>query len=256
MSKMEQDIVPSLLELIQKEFDQQTYSSKKLKTAFQLLKNKKATYLDVNSFAVEVGEILANVLNSQINVGILPDGKMYFNIADRVLNSTMQKNHELISNFAVDVQTVLNHEAGLKIKGQIPAINQDRIDGIINRISSGEDFESVKWLLDDPVINYSQSIVDDAIKANAEFHAKLGLQPEITRRAEARACEWCRNLEGTYDYYDAPDDIYRRHVRCHCTVDYDPGDRRKQDVWSKVWRDPDKEAKIAQRKVLNLKERG
>lgn len=250
---MDNDIVPALLEEIQNEFDKRTYNSKKLKKAFLLLQNKKATYLDANNFAIEIGEILSDVLRTKITAEILPDGKMYFNIADRILNSTMKKNYDLISNFIVDVQTELNRTANLRLKGQIPKFNQDRIDGIVNRVSSEEDFESIKWLLDDPIINFSQSIVDDGIKANAEFHAKSGLKPKITRRVSGHACEWCQNLSGTYDYYEAPDDIYRRHERCRCTVDYQPGDGRQQDVWSKQWKDPKKEEKISVRKTLNLR---
>ncbi|WP_053766704.1 hypothetical protein [Enterococcus hirae] len=250
---MDNDIVPALLEEIQNEFDKRTYNSKKLKKAFLLLQNKKATYLDANNFAIEIGEILSDVLRTKITAEILPDGKMYFNIADRILNSTMKKNYDLISNFIVDVQTELNRTANLRLKGQIPKFNQDRIDGIVNRVSSEEDFESIKWLLDDPIINFSQSIVDDGIKANAEFHAKAGLKPKITRRVSGHACEWCQNLSGTYDYYEAPDDIYRRHERCRCTVDYQPGNGRQQDVWSKQWKDPKKEEKISVRKTLNLR---
>lgn len=250
---MDNDTVPALLEEIQNEFDKRTYNSKKLKKAFLLLQNKKATYLDANNFAIEIGEILSDVLRTKITAEILPDGKMYFNIADRILNSTMKKNYDLISNFIVDVQTELNRTANLRLKGQIPKFNQDRIDGIVNRVSSEEDFESIKWLLDDPIINFSQSIVDDGIKANAEFHAKAGLKPKITRRVSGHACEWCQNLSGTYDYYEAPDDIYRRHERCRCTVDYQPGDGRQQDVWSKQWKDPKKEEKISVRKTLNLR---
>ncbi|EOB1380030.1 hypothetical protein ACIQSQ_002314 [Enterococcus hirae] len=250
---MDNDIVPALLEEIQNEFDKRTYNSKKLKKAFLLLQNKKATYLDANNFAIEIGEILSDVLRTKITAEILPDGKMYFNIADRILNSTMKKNYDLISNFIVDVQTELNRTANLRLKGQIPKFNQDRIDGIVNRVSSEEDFESIKWLLDDPIINFSQSIVDDGIKANAEFHAKAGLKPKITRRVSGHACEWCQNLSGTYDYYEAPDDIYRRHERCRCTVDYQPGDGRQQDVWSKQWKEPKKEEKISVRKTLNLR---
>ncbi|WP_348920133.1 hypothetical protein [Enterococcus rotai] len=250
---MDKDIVPALLETIEKDFDQRTFNSPKLKKSLIALKNKKATYLDVNDFAVEVGEILADVLSTNVTAEVLPDEKMYFNIAERVLDPTMKKNYELISNFAVDVQTELNHAAGLRIKGQSPLVNQDRIDGIVNRVSSGEEFEKIKWIIDEPIINFSQSIVDDVIKANVDFHAKAGLQPKIVRRVVGRACDWCRSLEGSYDYREAPDDIYRRHERCRCTVDYKPGDGRKQNVWSKVWRDPKKEEKIAQRKKMNLK---
>lgn len=241
------DVVPGLLEKIQSQFDERTYNSDKLKKALRLLKGKKATYLDVNDFAVEVGEILADVLGSNITAGVLPDGNMYFNIADRLLNPTMQKNFELITGFAGDVQTDLNHAAGLKLKTQIPDISQDRIDGIVNRISSESDFEKVKWLLDEPIVNFSQSVVDDAIRANATFHAKAGLRPKITRRLSGRACDWCKKLAGSYDYGEEPKDVYRRHERCRCTVDYNPGDGKRQDVWSKAWADPERDAKIKAR---------
>lgn len=253
---MDSDIVPALLEDIQEAFNERTYASKKLKKIVKRLKNKSATYLDANHFAIEIGEILSDVLRTKITTEVLPDGKMYFNIADRILNPTMKKNYDLISNFIVDVQTELNRTAKLRLKGQIPEFNQDRIDGIINRISNEEDFESIKWLLDEPIINFSQSIVDDGIKTNAGFHAKAGLQPQITRRVSGHACEWCKNLSGTYDYYEVPDDIYRRHERCRCTVDYKPGDGRQQDVWSKRWKDPKKQEKISVRKTLNMRKEG
>lgn len=250
---MDKDIVPALLESIEQEFNRRTYKSDTLKEAVTRLRNKKATYLDANGFAIEVGEILSDILQTKITADVLPDGKMYFNIAERILNPTMKKNYDLIANFVVDVQTVLNHHAGLRLKGQIPELNQNRIDGFVNRLSSESDFEASKWLLGDSVVNFSQSVVDDGIKANAEFHAKAGLQPKITRRVVGHACDWCKNLAGTYNYSETPTDIYRRHERCRCTVDYVPGDGRRQDVWSKTWTDPQKQQKIQKRKNLNLK---
>ena len=113
---MDKDIVPELLELINNDFDEKTFKSEVLKKAVQALNDKKATYKDANEFAIEIGEILAEVLNTHITVETLPNGQMYFNIADRVLNSTMKKNFELISGYAVDVQTELNRTAGLKLK--------------------------------------------------------------------------------------------------------------------------------------------
>lgn len=253
---MEQDILPDLLALIEKEFDQRTFESVKLKKALQALKDKRATYIDVNEFAIEVGEILADVFKLNISAEILPDGKMYFKIADRLLNATLTKNHELITGFGVDVQTELNHAAGMKIKGQAPKINQDRVDGLINKISDAPIFDDVKWLLNEPIVNFSQSIVDTMIKENVEFHAKSGFQPKLRRRVDgSKACEWCQNLAGVYDYPDVPDDIYRRHKRCKCTVEYNPKDSRGiQNSHSKVWSDPAKDDKIEARKEIGLKE--
>lgn len=48
-------------------------------------------------------------------------------------------------------------------------------------------------------------------------------------------------------------EVHQRHERCRCTVDYNPGNGRKQDVWSKTWRDSQKEQRIANRKMLNLR---
>ena len=250
---MDEDIVPSLLKTIQEQFDKRTYDSKKLKQALKLLSSKEATYLTANDFAIEVGEILADVLSANITADVLPDEKMYFNIADRILNPTLQKNYDLISGYAADVQTELNKSAGLRIKSQTPSINQDRIDGIVNRIASTENYDDVKWILQEPIVNFSQSVIDDTIQSNVEFQAKSGLHPKITRRVVGRACKWCKSLAGTYEYYDAPDDIYKRHQRCRCTVYYNPGNGRKQDVWSKTWRGSQKEQKIANRKMLNLR---
>lgn len=245
------DIIPGLLETIQSQFDEKTYNSTKLKKALKRLSDKKATYIDVNDFAIGIGEILADVLGANITTEILPDGKMYFNIADRILNPTMQKNFDLVSGYAGDVQTELNQAAGINLKAQSPVINQDRIDGIINRVSSEADFEAIKWILQEPIVNFTQSVVDDAIKANVEFHAKAGLQPTITRTVRGKACDWCKNLAGTYPYHEEPKNVYQRHDRCRCTVEYNPKDSRGvQDSHTKKWRDPQKDAKIEARKQL------
>ncbi|WP_249274519.1 hypothetical protein [Candidatus Enterococcus clewellii] len=251
---MVQDVVPDLLESIESQFDIRASNSTNLKKAVAMLKENKATYLDVNGFAIEVGDILADVLSKNLAAASLPDGKMHYNIADRLLNPTMKKNHDLISGFAYDVQTQLNQNANLRLKAQVPELNQDRIDGIVNRVSSEDDFEAIKWILDDPIVNFSQSIVDDSIEKNASFQSRSGLKPKIIRRVSGHACKWCQNLAGSYDYEDAPDDIYRRHERCRCTVEYDPGDGRKQDVWSKFWRNSKKKEEKENRKNLNAKD--
>lgn len=251
--RMNNDIVPALLATIEQEFDSKTINSAKLKQAMRTFQNKQATYLNVNDFAIELGEILADVLVNTVTSATLPDGKMYYNIAERILNQTLKKNYQLISNFAIDVQSQLNQVANINIKGQVPPLNQSRIDGIVERVSTAENFDDIKWILDDPIVNFSQSIVDDAIKTNAEFHLKSGLLPKITRRLRGDACDWCKQLAGTYDYNDAPEDVYRRHERCRCTVEYIPSKGKRQDVWSKAWSDSDKKEKIARRMLINLK---
>ena len=252
---MVKDIVPELLELIEKEFDEKTYNSEVLKKAIKALQDRKATYKDAHEFAIEVGEILSEVLNKNITAEILPDGRMYFNIANRILNPTMSKNYELVSSYAADVQTTLNRNAGLRIKGQKSELNQSKIDGIIERLSTAEKFEEIKWILNEPIINFSQAIVDDTAKVNMDFQARAGLEPKIRRVVVGDCCDWCRQLAGTYEYGDEPDNIYKRHRYCRCRVEYYPGDGRVQDSHTKEWRDPEREAKIEARKKIGIRSR-
>lgn len=251
MRVMDKDIVPGLLELIENEFDSEVLNSEEIKGAIKQLKAKRATYKEANDFAVELGVILAGVLGRNITAETLPNGKMYFNIADRIIEPAMSKNYELIAGYAADVQTQLNYNAGLRIKGQKAELNQSRIDGIIERLSQEEDFNEIKWILDEPIKNFSQNIVDDTIRTNAEFHAKAGLRPKIIRRSTGNCCDWCEEIAGVYEYPYVPEDVYRRHRFCRCTVDYYPGDGKRQNVHTKEWIDPEKDAKIEARKSLN-----
>ena len=250
---MEQDILPDLLATIEKEFDKRFYDSKKLEKAFKLLEDKKATYVDVNAFSVEVGKILADVFKLNVTTEILPDGKMYFNIADRLLNTTLSKNHELISSFAVDVQKELNRAAGIGIKSQTIDFQQDKVEGLINKISASDDFEKVKWLLNEPIVIFSQSIVDEIIKANVEFHGKSGLDPVIKRTVSGhKPCQFCKDLEGEHEYDDYnSDDIYTRHERCRCTIEYIPEKGKKELVSSSSY----KQNRVAERERKKIEKR-
>ena len=232
---MVEDIVPSLLKKIKSEFEGARLDSEVLKDLLSKLHHSKASYLDANQYAIEIGEILSKALGAFLTNETLPDGKMYYNIAQRVLTDVLGRNHELVSDYAEQVQKNLNSEAKIGLAAQVPELNQDRIDGLVNRLASEESFDDVKWLLDDPIVNFSQSIVDDCIRKNVEFHHKVGLSPKIVRRVVGHPCKWCKSLEGSYNYPEVPKDIYRRHGHCRCTVDYHPGNGKKQNVHTKKW---------------------
>lgn len=230
------DIAPELLAKLRKSFSEKFNKNKKIGKILSTIRDGEPTYSEVNDLSIEVGDILAEVFGENLSADILPDGKMYYNIAKRTIEPMMINNYDIITDNAVIVQEILNKNAGMGIKAQVPKLNQSRIDGIIDRLDEAEFFDDVKWILDEPVKNFTQAIVDDSIKKNIEFHKGLGFEPKIIRKAEANCCDWCNEIAGVYDYSEAPDDVYRRHRFCRCTVEYDPGDNKKQDVWTKQWR--------------------
>ena len=195
---MENDVLPDILQEVQERFERDFGKSEIVRNAFATLKAKKATYKTANEFAIEIGDILSRVLGTSLSADKLPDGKMYYNIAQRLLTDVLGRNYELVSGYASDVQKNLNDKAKIGLKVQVPELNKDRIAGIVNRFSSEDNFEDVSWLLDEPIVNFTQSIIDDSIRENAEFHHKAGLQPEIVRTSYSHCCEWCQEVEGNY----------------------------------------------------------
>lgn len=251
-----EDIVPELLENIREEFQKNFGASEKIRDLYKKIQDGSATYKDAYEFAEYTGTILAQSFEKHLSSSILPEGKMYYNIADRILHDTLKENYDLITDVTSKIQKSLNKNAGIGIKPIVPELNQDRIDGLVNKISSAENYDDVAWVLDEPVKTFSLSVVDDSIKKNAEFHSNAGLCPKIIRKSESKCCKWCRSLAGSYTYPDnVPDDVYRRHENCRCTVDYHPGDGKIQNVHSKQWRKSEESDKIKKRKKVGLNEK-
>lgn len=239
-----EDITPGLLEAIRKDFIEILGDAK----------IEQQNYIGASEYADKVGSALAEAFKKNLSSAVLPDGKMYWNIADRVVRPLMEDDHEMVAEAARQVQQALNEAAGIGLRAQTSPLDNDRINGILNRISAADQYDDVAWLLDEPVRLFSIAVVDDTLKRNVEFQGKAGMKPRIIRRAERGCCKWCRNLEGTYDYPDLPRDVYRRHNNCRCTVEYDPGDGSRQNVWTKEWKDPDENDKIEARKQIGLRE--
>ncbi|MBC2575209.1 hypothetical protein [Peptostreptococcus canis] len=254
------DISPELLKNILEDFNRKYRNNKKLIDLVATIDNKTATYEDAYNFSVEIGNMLASSFDLFINADDLPNRKMYYNIAEKVIGETLGYNHKLVSEFAKDVQTVLNKQSGMNINGVAAEISRERIEGLINKVSS-DDFDKVKWVLDEPVKTFAKKIVDDTVKANAKIHKDLGLKPQITRVVHSNACSWCKNLAGQYNYGDESPDVYKRHAYCNCVVTYTPkGYKKPVNVWSKkehkVGNDQKKNAKTNNHNIETFSKRG
>lgn len=226
MSKVA-DVSPELLKAIREDFNRELKNNKRIDALYDKVKAGVASYEEADDFAVEVGNILARAFQNNLSADVLPNGKMYYNIAKAVVEPMLIRNYDLVSSVTQRVQASMNKAAGIGVKALSPELNQDRIDGLINSVSAAEDFESVKWVLAEPVVVFTQSVVTDAIKANAEFQYKAGLTPKIIRKTTGKCCDWCKEVSGTYEYPDVPKDVYRRHDYCRCKVDYVIGKYRE-----------------------------
>ena len=151
----------------------------------------------------------------------------------------MAEEYDLAVDAAMQVVANLNEKAGVRIAPQKPIIDEDRVRGIVDKVSDAENFDDVKWMLNDPVQNFAVHCVDQTVEQNALFQHRAGLRPRIKRDSGGKCCDWCAALDGMYEYPGVPRDIFMRHENCNCTVEFLPGDGSAQDVYSKEWRDLD-----------------
>lgn len=105
-----------------------------------------------------------------------------------------------------------------------------RIQGIVNRVSEAPNFSKIGWILDAPVINLSQSVVDMNMQRNFEFQGGSGLPAKVNRYSVGYCCEWCTQIQGEYEYPDVPPEVWSRHDRCNCVIEYIPAGGGRLDV--------------------------
>ena len=216
------DIVPEMLERIKKQVSDRMAKDSTIKRLQKLFDDGKGTYKEANEFAIRCGEILADAYRMNVSEAELPSGRMWFNIADRVLTPTLAQNYEEIARACEKAQKNINDEIRVGLRVIKPDKNQSRIRNLVQKISEYESFSDGEWLLEKPIINISQSVVDDAIKANMEFQGKSGIQATIRRTATGDCCEWCSKIAGRYTYPDVPKEVFQRHEDCECIIEYTP----------------------------------
>lgn len=252
---MTKDIAPDLMERITSDFQENMKNSSEIQELAKKISKKTAMYREAQEYAIKTSEIMSDALLSNISADMLPDGKLYYNIAQRILQEALGESgtYGYIGTYCDEVQRILNEAANVEIRPVTPKLNQDRINGIVDIVSGKDNFDEIKYMLAEPIVNYGQAIVDEAVRCNADFQFKSGLSPKITRISTGNCCEWCDRLAGTYDYetIKTGSDVWKRHKHCRCLVEYHPGNGKRQNVHTKQWKD---EAAIEKRKSVGLGE--
>lgn len=218
---MKEDIAPELIKSVNKDFEK-NIDNDTVKSLEEKAAQGKASYEDAYKYAEKIGEARSKALQGNVTPEALPDGKMYYNIADRLMNDSLSTDHDMVAEYAVKAQEAANRKAGIGLKAQKADLEQDRIDSFVNGLCGPEGFpiEEVAWKMGEPVVTHARTVVDSTIKKNAEFQHKAGIRATVTRKAAPRCCDWCTDLEGDYTYPNVPGEVFQRHDRCKCTVEY------------------------------------
>ena len=188
---------------------------------------------DAAFFSKECGAALSEAIAKNVTPDRLPNGQLYYNIAETILRATLRDNYELVNMVAQAAQEQTDNKLNIHLAPQQAAFPEERVQKIINGASDQTaESDTIKRRLDSPVRNVTESFYDDFVAENAKFRDEAGLKTYIVRQTNGKCCDWCASLAGRFRYEDAPEEIFARHDNCTCTVDYITGTYR-QDVWSK-----------------------
>nr|DAE96294.1 MAG TPA: protein of unknown function (DUF4157) [Caudoviricetes sp.] len=237
------DIGAELLEKIRTEFRKSCKADKYIQSVLKKIEGGTAKMEEVALLSKRLGLRASQAIGAYVNASALPDGKMYYNIADTILTGVLKDNYDVINSAAAECQKALDKTAGINITPQQAAFPTERVQAVVNAASVPDIAEEVMIRrMTAPVQNITESFYNDYVQKNVKLRSDAGLDCYIIRNDHGGCCKWCSKLAGKYHYpEDVPKDVYRRHDNCGCTVTYLNG-RKAQNVWSKVkWNVSDEE---------------
>lgn len=221
---------------IQQEFRKNVSENQKIKSMLELISAGGGTYVEAGEYASEIGRILSEAILKYITPVSIPGGKITKEMADEILKPLLKKGFVDIEAIARAVQANMNDAAGIALKAVGIRQNANRLEGLCKAAAKYETTEQALWVLGEPVTTYLMTITAEVLKANIEFQGAAGYAPKIIRKSVGKCCDYCDKLDGVYEYPTENSDVFRRHDRCRCTVDYAPGDGSLQNVHTKDWR--------------------
>jgi hypothetical protein len=196
------------------------------------IESGKATYADTAAYSNRAGKILGEVFSRRLPEIPLEEREP--------LCVELLHDRYIDINAAVDAaQRFMDETLGIHIAPQHAPFNDERAHQIGSATADPTVSEETQQRRSRSATETAtKSMHDDRMKSEAKFRHRAGLDCRITRVAVNGCCPWCSKVAGRYVYGEEPDDIYRRHDNCDCTVTFENG-RKRQDVWSKrTWEAP------------------
>lgn len=125
------DVAPELYEAIEKEFKKNISKHSNIKKFNKKLEKGKATAEEVSIYASNVGDCAAAAFEEVMTEDALPNGRIYWNIADRVIKPVLKQIFDMVMDAAKTQQEAENAVDGFKIKPSVPNFPEQKTDDLM-----------------------------------------------------------------------------------------------------------------------------
>lgn len=131
---MANDIVPELYEKIHSEFLRRVEQDKRIQRILGKVSEESAVSEDAAYYALYVGEHAGDVLAEYLTEKNLPDGKLYWNIADRTIRPLMTEVHGMVNDIGVRVTESEDRKIDIGLKASPAPLPEQRLADLINKV--------------------------------------------------------------------------------------------------------------------------
>ncbi len=200
------------LEQLKAAIDSKMATNPEIRYILKLISSGKASLDD----SAKYSQILSHILGQELASEVLK-------LSDRedTTSELLHGAYDDVNDVYSQVQTALDKKAGIAINPKRAPFPAERVQQFAHSL--------VDPTVEDSVIKrraragsetITKSFHDDCIETNAKFRDNAGLKSYIIRKG-SDCCEWCTKVAGKYRIGDQPEDIFRRHDNCDCTIIYD-----------------------------------
>ena len=124
-----QDIAPKLYEKIREDFHNYMDNDRQLQSLLKKINKGNSDHDTARFYANRVGACASKALLKNIKEDVLPNGKVYYNIAERVIKPILQEAVEIVSSATSKVQEAFNKDMGVNMKAVMPDEVKELING-------------------------------------------------------------------------------------------------------------------------------
>lgn len=235
-----EDIAPELYREIEEIFKAETRADRQIIKIVRKLKAGKGTQADLTTVAERLGTHASKALQQVLTTERLPDGKMYWNIAEKTIKPTLESVHQTVNALSSLELRAEDLRHGVNVAVQLGREPSEHIRTVMGFASNSVSQTELANALGDPVKTAALDFLDDFQKKNAEERAGVGVKQYVVRTYDgvglrAGDCHWCIARAGTWEYQDAIDNgVFERHPGCGCTIEVVYEDDLQQSDYGSV----------------------
>ena len=223
-------------------------SDPQIRTLRKKIAQGTATLAESSKYSQLCAQIMGQKLSGQV-----------LGLSDRegVCTQLLRDRYSDVNQVCEQVMRSMDERAGIAMNPRHAAFPAERVQQLAHSLTDPTvPDETIQRRANTGAANVAISFHDDFVDGNAAFRSDAGYECYITRVVGGASCSWCSAMAGRfrYDWEEMPEDIFRRHDNCTCTVTFEQGAFR-QDVWSKrSWEAPKAGAGAPPPKVFSQEE--